>query len=461
MNLGIIILAAGMSKRFKSEIPKVLHKLADKSMIEIVIDNVKKLNNVKKIVIVVGYKKELVIEKLKNYKNITFAYQKEQKGTGHAVLCTDYEFNNFNGDILILCGDMPLVKYETLKKFVDFYYKNNCKLALLTTEFENPTGYGRIVKENGKFLKIVEEKDADKEIKMIKEINTGIYIVKSQILFSLLKEVSNNNAQNEYYLTDIVEIANKKGIDVDIFKSENSYQFLGINNRIQLAEAEKILIKEKINELMLNGVTFIYPETSYIGLNVKIGKDSVISQNNVITGNTEIGDRCFIGPNNVIKDTKVKNEVNIKGFCYIEKADIGKNSQIGPFSHLRPDSIIGEECKVGNFVEMKKSKLQKGVKASHLSYIGDAEVGENTNIGAGTITCNYDGINKHKTVIGKNVFIGSDTQLVAPVKIEDYVLIAAGSTITKNVTENSLVHTRVKQQEVKGKGMKAKLCKKG
>ncbi len=460
MNLATIILAAGKGTRFKSELPKVLHKIMEKPMIEFVINTAKKMTNEENIYVVVGYKRELVKESLKNYLKLNFVVQEEQKGTGHAVMCCEKSLKFFNGDILILCGDMPLVKAETIKNFVEFYNNNSLDIAVLSAKLENPFGYGRIIRNNGKFLKIVEEKDADEKTKDIKEINTGIYIVKSKVLFNLLKKLKNNNAQGEYYLTDIIYEANKNNLKVDAYIEEESIQFLGINTRVHLSQAENILLRRKIEDLMLNGVTFIKPETTFIGYDVEIGNDTVIYPENFITGKSKIGKNCIIGKNNFIKDSNILEDVIIKGFCYIENAKIGNFSQIGPFSHLRPDSDIGNNCKIGNFVETKKVKLEDGVKASHLSYLGDAFIGEGTNVGAGTITCNYDGVNKHKTYIGKNVFIGSDTQLVAPVKVGDYTLIAAGTTVTKDVGENSLVHSRVKQHEIKNKGMKDKLCKK-
>ncbi len=460
MSLAVIILAAGKGTRFKSNIPKVLHKLVEKPMIEFVIDISKELTQEKNIYVVIGYKKELIEQELKKYKDLNYVYQENQNGTGHAVMCCENTLNGFNGDILILCGDMPLIKLNTLREFYNFYKNNSLDIAVLTTELDNPFGYGRIIRNGSKVLKIIEEKDANEEIKKINEINTGIYLVKANILFNLLKNISNNNVQKEYYLTDIIEIANKNKLKVDGFIVKDSIQFLGINTKIQLAEAENILIKRKIEELMLDGVTFIKPETTFISHDVVIGRDTIIYPGNFITGKTKIGENCLVGQNNFIKDTEIDDDVVIKGFCYIEKAKISSSTQIGPFSHLRPDSIIGKNCKIGNFVETKKVELRDGVKASHLTYLGDAFIDEGTNVGAGTITCNYDGVKKHKTIIGKNVFIGSDTQLVAPIKIGDYTLIAAGTTVTKDTKENSLIHSRVKQHEIKNKGMKDKLCKK-
>ncbi len=461
MDIKSIILSAGKSKRFKSNIPKVLHKICDKPMIEIIIDNVKKIIEEKNIFVVVGHEKEKIISFLeKKYSDLNFVVQEEQKGTAHAVLCCKDKLENYKGWILILCGDMPLIKENTLRDFISNSVEKNIDISFISTTFENPEGFGRVLKDrNGNVLRIVEEKDASYEIKKIKEINTGIYLVKSNILFKLLQDVKSENAQREYYLPDIIEIGLKKGMNVNCYFSENSLEFIGVNTKLQLSQAENILLKWKIEELMLNGVIFIKPETSFIGYDVKIGVDTKIYPGNFITGNTEIGKNCIIGMNNFIKDTIISDNVSVKGFSYIEKAKVSEETQIGPFAHLRPETVIGKKCKVGNFVEVKKSIFEDGVKASHLSYLGDSYIGENTNIGAGTITCNYDGVKKHKTIIGKNVFIGSDTQLVAPVKVGDYTLIAAGTTVTKDVGENYLVHSRTKQQNISEKGMKKRLKK--
>ncbi len=456
--LDIIILAAGKGTRMKSDIPKVMHKICGLPMLEIVIENANKLKP-DNIFVVVGYKKE-IIESYFNKKfegKLKFIEQKMQNGTGDAVNSCKEFFNNRNSNVLILCGDMPLVSGESLINFIDFFNENNISLLVMSTFVENPYGYGRIIRDGKNFIKIVEEKDASIEEKKINEINTGIYCVKSDILFNLLEKVDNNNAQGEYYLTDIVETAVKNKIDVSAVAFGTSEEFIGINSREQLAYAENILVKRKIAELQSEGVTFIKPETTYLHLNIKIGRDSVIYPDNVIIDNSIIGEKCEIGPFNVIKNTFIADNVNIKAHCYLDSAKIDTGTQIGPFSHLRPGSEIGENCKVGNFVEIKKSILKKEVKASHLSYLGDANIEEGVNVGAGTITCNYDGVNKYKTFIGKHVFIGSDTQLVAPVNIGDYTLIAAGTTVTKDTPANSLVHSRVKQSNIANKGVKYKI----
>ncbi len=456
-NFDIIILAAGQGKRMKSDLPKVMHKICGKPMLEIILEKALNLNP-DNIFVVVGYKKEIIEDFFKDkFKDkVKFVLQKSQLGTGDAVLCCKEKFLNKKSKVLILCGDMPLIREKTIKNFINKHFEKKLNISVLSTFVDNPSGYGRIIRDKNRFLKIVEEKDATTVEKKVNEINTGIYFAESEYLFALLENINNNNAQKEYYLTDIVELAVKINLNISAIAEGESYEFIGINSREHLSFAENILVKEKIQQLQINGVTFIKPDTTYIQLNVNIGKDTIIFPNNVILNGTEIGSNCTIGPFNVIKDSLIDNNVNIKSHCYIDSAKIGSQSQIGPFSHLRPDSNISENCKVGNFVEIKKSVLKNGVKASHLSYLGDAYIDEDTNIGAGTITCNYDGFKKYETFIGKNVFIGSDTQLVAPVKIGNNSLIAAGSTVTKNVPENSLVHSRVKQVNILNKGMEHK-----
>ena len=454
--LSAIILAAGKGTRMKSELPKVMHKIAGKPMIEIVTD---KLNafSIIHCYLVVGHGKDLITSHFKNKTfnfNLHCVIQKEQRGTGDAVLSCEEHVEKFQGDILILCGDMPLISEDTLLAFYDNYKKNSLDIAVLSTYMPEPFGYGRIVRDSGKFVKIVEEADASNEEKEINEINTGIYIVKAHLLFQLLKKISSNNKQGEFYLTDIVEQGIKHKCKVDAFPTDNWKSFIGINNRQQLSFAEKIIINELIENFQKNGVTFILPETTYLEYNVKIGNDTVIYPSNNLFNGAEIGSGCIIGPSNTVKNSIIKDNVQLKGYCYLDGAIIDEFSQIGPFSHLRPGTNIGKDCKVGNFTEIKKSNLGNGVKASHLSYIGDAEIMEGVNVGAGTITCNYDGFKKHKTLIGKNVFIGSDTQFVAPVKIGDNALIAAGTTVTRDVPENALTHSRTKQVNIAGKGMK-------
>ena len=458
-DFSVIVLAAGKGKRMKSDIPKILHKVAGKTMIELVLDKASNLG-AEYCYLVVGHGKEEVMEYLKNKEYnfpITYVFQKKQLGTGDAVMCCrEYikDSSSSASNFLILCGDMPLINVDTLREFKERYFKEKIDIAVLSTYMEEPVGYGRIVREKGRFCKIVEEADATEEERNIKEINTGIYLINGNLIFKLLGQISNNNQQGEYYLTDIVEVGLKNNLKVEALQLGCSEEFLGINTRIQLSVAEEYLLKEKIRQMQLEGVTFIRPETTYIEIDVTIGKDTVIYPGNTLLKNTKIGEKCIIGPSNTLINCTVENKINIKGYCYIEESNISDGSQIGPFSHIRPGTNVGKDCRVGNFVEIKKSNLSDGVKASHLSYIGDADIHSGVNVGAGTITCNYDGFKKYRTEIGKNVFIGSDTQLVAPVKIGDYSLIAAGTTVTTDVPENSLVHSRKKQINIPNKGMK-------
>ncbi len=453
-NLIVIVLAAGEGKRMKSDIPKVMHPLCGKPMINILLQQLNTLN-FDDIYTVVGHKREILINHLKQtFPDMKFVHQIEQRGSGDAVMACKDAFKKFDGNILIIAGDMPLIKGETLKEFTDAFNEQNLDIAVLSAFLDNPYGYGRVVRDGGDFTKIVEERDAADTQKSIKEVNSGIYCVRAEHLFRLLDKIDNFNAQGEFYLTDIIQIGKSEGLKVQALSFGESDQFFGINNREQLASAEKILVARKISKLQSEGVTFINPDTTYIELDVNIGKDTVVYPNNHILGNTKIGQMCNIGGFNTIKDSTISDNVFIKGYCYIDRAAIDRDSQVGPFTHIRPETIIGEDCKVGNFVEIKKSVLKNGVKASHLSYIGDADIMEGVNVGAGTITCNYDGFRKHKTFIGKNVFIGSDTQLVAPVSVGDDTLIAAGTTVTKDIPPNSLVHSRVKQVNLSNMGMK-------
>ncbi|BAI81397.1 N-acetylglucosamine biosynthesis bifunctional enzyme [Deferribacter desulfuricans SSM1] len=440
MNILTIILAAGKGTRMKSKKEKVLHKVAGKPMIDYVIDTAKNVSN--KIIVVVNNEQQELISHLQN-KNIDFAFQENQLGTGDAVKAAVKTISEYNGKVLILCGDMPLVEAETLKEFIDKGKEN--KVSLISTFMDDPTGYGRIIRDGKKdFLKIVEEKDANELEKKINEINTGIYLVDFQYLKAALEKLNNNNAQGEYYLTDIVEPGSF------VFPVEESEQFIGINDRIALTHASKIIYRKRALNFMKNGVTIIDPETCYIDENVKIENDVTIYPNVYLEGNTTIEEGCTIYPGVRIIDSIIKQNCTIKDNTLIEESNVGENSTIGPMAHLRPGSILEGDNKIGNFVETKKITFGKGSKASHLTYLGDAEIGKNVNVGCGTITCNYDGFSKHKTVIGDDVFVGSDVQFVAPVKIGKGALIAAGSTITKDVPEDALAITRAEQKNIEG-----------
>lgn len=444
MSLKAVVLAAGKGTRMKSDIPKVIHEVNGKPMLVRILDVLDFLE-VEESILVLGYKKDEILSKLSdNKKEVAYVVQEEQLGTGHAIIQAKEKLKNYKGEILILCGDTPLLTKETLSNFYRFYKENNISAGILTAYFKNPFGYGRIVKEHGKVLKIVEEKEANEHVKKIKEINTGVYIFNCQDLFKALEKINNNNEKGEYYITDVIEILYREDKKILSYSLEDNREVLGVNSKIDLSLANKIIRERKNNELMEDGVILIDPATTYIYDEVEIGKDTVIYPNVFIQGNTKIGENCEILSNTRIIDSKIADSIRIEA-SVIEESILETGVTIGPFAHLRPKSHLKENVHIGNFVETKKSVLEKGVKAGHLTYLGDAHIGEKTNIGAGTITCNYDGKNKFKTEIGKNAFIGSDTMFVAPVSVGDNSLIGAGSVITKDVPNNSLGVSRSKQ----------------
>lgn len=448
MSLSVIVLAAGMGKRMKSDIPKVLHPVLGRPIIQYVTDAVSKLSP-KNTIVVVGHRSQEV-EKALNSKNTRSVTQTEQLGTGHAVRCAHAALKNFKGDILILNGDFPLITSQALKKFANEHKKKKADLSILTALVDDPTGYGRIKRDgDNNVIGIVEEKDATKEEKYIDEINSGTFLVKSSFLWKALKNVNTRNKQKEYYLTDIVEAAHKASLVINGSVVSDSDEVLGVNDRLDLSLVESIL-KWRTNEnLMKSGVTLIDPETTYISPEVRVGRDTTIYPNTHIYGNSQIGRNCIIGPSSWIENSKLGNGITVKSSCYITEALIKNNVSIGPFAHIRPEAEIMDDAKIGNFVEIKKSRIGKGSKVSHLSYIGDTMMGKDVNIGAGTITCNYDGVNKHRTTIEDNVFIGSDTMLVAPVTISKGATTGAGSTISKDVSGGALAIARARQAEIK------------
>ena len=441
MSLKSIIMAAGKGSRMMSELPKVIHLAHSKPMVVRIIDALNALD-VEENVLILGHKREKVLEVLGN--DISYVIQEEQLGTGHAVKQAEEKIKNYNGDILIINGDIPLIQKETLVNFYNEYKEENADGIVLTAIFDNPFSYGRIFKENDRVLKIVEEKEANEEQKKIKEVNAGVYIFKAQHLTYALGKINNNNEKGEYYLTDVIEILASENKKIISYSLEDSMEIQGVNSKVELALVSRVLRERKNKSLMESGVILIDPATTYIDDEVKIGKDTVIYPNVTIQKNTEIGENCEILSGTRIIDSKILNNVRIEN-SVIEESIIENGVTIGPFAHLRPKSHLKENVHIGNFVETKKSTLEKGVKAGHLTYLGDAHVGEKTNIGAGTITCNYDGKNKFKTEIGENVFIGSDTMLVAPVNVGANALVGAGSVITKDVPNNSLAVSRSKQ----------------
>jgi len=438
-----IILAAGKGTRMKSQLVKVLHTIAGVPMLAYPIRAARQAG-CQRIIVVAGHQKEKVEQAVAG-KDITFVHQQEQLGSGHAVAAAGPALQGFQGDVLILCGDVPFISAGTLKRFLASHAEARAAVSVLSVTLENPFGYGRILRSgDGAFTAIVEEKDAAPEQKSIREINTGIYCCSAPFLFEALTRVGSHNAQGEYYLPDIVSIAASRGKKVQALQTDSSQEVQGINDRLGLAQAEKLMRGIILEDHMRNGVTVIDPDSTYIEADVEIGPDTVIYPNTYIS-KSKIGAACRIEINCMITSAEIGDGVHIKPSCVINQSRIEANAIIGPFAHLRPEAVIEEGAHVGNFVEVKKSRLGRGSKANHLTYIGDATIGQGVNVGAGTITCNYDGKRKHPTVIEDDVFIGSNTALVAPVTIGRHALIGAGSTITKNVPENTLAVARGKQ----------------
>ncbi|MGL5123022.1 MAG: bifunctional UDP-N-acetylglucosamine diphosphorylase/glucosamine-1-phosphate N-acetyltransferase GlmU [Fusobacteriaceae bacterium] len=440
MKLKSLILAAGKGTRMKSELPKVIHSVNGVPMVKKIMDTLDELK-VQENILILGHKKEEVLDIVGD---VTYVVQKEQLGTGHAIMMAEPKLKNYDGDILVVCGDTPLLKVETLKKMYEFHVKSEATTTLLTSMYENPFGYGRILKENGKISSIIEEKEASEKEKKIQEINAGVYCFNSKELWKTLKKVENKNEKGEYYLTDVISIQVKEQKKVEIFLLEDNLEVLGINSKIELAQASKILRERKNNKLLEEGVILIDPSNTYIEECVEIGRDTIIYPGTLIQGKTIVGKNCIILGNTRIINCEIGDSVKIEN-SVLEESIVEKFVTIGPYAHLRPKTHLKEKVHVGNFVEIKKSTLEKGVKVGHLTYLGDAIIGDNTNIGAGTITCNYDGKNKFKTIIGKETFIGSNTMLVAPVIIEDKGVTAAGSVITKDVPSKALAVARSKQ----------------
>jgi len=445
-SLSVIILAAGKGTRMRSAFPKVLHQLAGKPLVNHVYDTSMSIG-AENICVVYGHEGEMVLNNCKDFK-CCFAEQKEQLGTGHAV---DHAlpYLSMSDTVLILYGDVPLTSEETLKNLVEKV--NDDTIALLTVKLDDPTGYGRIVRdENENVQCIVEQKDASAEQLHITEVNTGIMALKANLLRDMLSNINNENAQGEYYLTDVIGLAVESGKKVEAQFAANEYEVAGVNSRVQLAELERIYQQIHATKLMDSGVTLADPATLNVRGNISVGQDIFIDSNVTLIGDVVIEDFVQIGQGCVISDTTIAAGTVIKPYSVIENATIGSQVDIGPFARIRPGTELADRSKIGNFVETKKAIIGEGSKVNHLSYVGDSEVGKDVNIGAGTITCNYDGANKHKTVIKDNTFIGSDTQLVAPVTIGEGVTIAAGSTITKDTSDDVLVLSRTKQKEIAG-----------
>ena len=437
-----VVLAAGKGTRMKSKLYKVLHKVAGKSMIEHVVDSVKQAGT-DKIVTIVGHGAESVKETLGDQSS--YSFQEEQLGTAHAVKMAADELKGKEGTTLVVCGDTPLITPETLKALADYHEAQQAGVTVLSATADNPFGYGRIVRDqDGRLAKIVEQKDATEAEREIDEISTGIFAFDNVLLFELLEKVKNDNAQGEYYLPDVITLALEAGKIADAYRTDDFDEIMGVNDRVALSKAEAAY-RERVNEYhMRNGVTLIDPASTYIEADVQIGMDTIIEPGAHLGKGTVIGEDTVIGQYSDVNNSTIGNRTTIKQ-SVVNDATVGDDTTVGPFAQLRPNAHLGNEVKVGNFVEVKKAELKDGAKVSHLSYIGDAEIGERTNVGCGSITVNYDGKNKFKTIIGKDSFIGCNTNLVAPVTVGDGVLIAAGSTITDDIPNDSLALARARQ----------------
>lgn len=445
MPLSVIILAAGQGTRMKSSLPKVMHKLAGRPMLHRVYDRCMELG-ANEVHIVYGHGGEQLREASTHFKS-TWVEQAQQLGTAHAVqqvvpLLTD------DSTALILYADVPLIRVDTLRELINAVNKHD--IALLTVNLDDATGYGRIIREQGEVVAIVEHKDASTEQKRINEVNTGIMALNAGYLKQLLEKVENKNSQGEYYLTDIIALAVEQGNKIVTVHPHQSHEVEGVNDRKQLATLERIHQRELVDAIMTEGVTVADPDRVDIRGKLSIGRDCFIDINTVFEGDVVIGNNVSIGAGCIVTNCSIESGVTIKPYSVLENASIGENAVVGPFARLRPGSDLKENSHVGNFVEVKNTTLGKNSKANHLTYLGDTEVGDNVNIGAGTITCNYDGANKHKTIIKDGAFIGSDTQLVAPVTMGENATIGAGSTITRDTEDNALVLSRAPQKTIRG-----------
>ncbi len=435
-----LILAAGEGTRMNSDLPKVLHKLCGKTMIGHVLDALKPV--VEKSIVIIGHKAEEVRATIGE--EVTYAYQYQQRGTGHAV---NQALDSIpeEGDVLIVCGDTPLLTQDIFEELLSFHKSEGCAAVVLTANLDNPYGYGRIIRDKtGKVTKIIEEKDASEDERMVREINTGTYCVNAQLLRKTLDLISNDNEKGEYYLTDLVEILKSHQKKVCAFKIDDFFLAQGINTRVQLSEAEAVLRKRINEKLMLEGVTMVDPASTYIDVEVKVGKDTVIMPQTIVQGRTCIGERCVIGPQSRLVDSTLADEVTFQNSIILESIVEGE-ANIGPFAYIRPESRICRGAKVGDFVEIKKSQIGAGSKVPHLSYVGDTTVGQKANLGAGTIIVNYDGVTKHPTYIEDGAFVGCNSNIIAPVVIGEGAYVVAGSTIKDDVPKNALAIGRTAQ----------------
>jgi len=444
-NINAIVLAAGAGTRMKSKTPKVMHKISGVPLVGHVVDLLEDID-VGKTSVVIGHGKELV-EPYLTSRSVNIVYQEKRLGTGHAVMMAKETIED-NEDVLVLTGDTPLLRVETIEYLLAHHRNGNYDGTVLTASFEDPTGYGRIVRDDAHLITgIVEHKDASEIERSIKEINSGIICIKGQLLKRFLEALKNDNVQGEYYLTDVIGLLSDNGYRVSGYVVEDTTEIMGINNRVQLAEAD-VIHQERLRKMhMENGVTFLSGVSSYVEKYVIIGADTTIEPGCVLRGTTAIGEECLIGPNSDIVNTEVRSFVEVKQSTLLDSL-VEEHTKVGPYAYLRPNCRIGQHVKVGDFVEVKNASIGNGSKVSHLSYIGDGEIGENVNIGCGVVFVNYDGKNKHKTTVKDGAFVGCNVNLVAPVTVEEGAYVAAGSTITKDVPEMSLGVARAKQSNI-------------
>jgi len=453
--LGAVVLAAGLGKRMRSRRAKVLHELAGRPLVCHVLVTLAALDP-DRVALVIGHQADAVRAAvadagLLGIRDLRVVLQPEQHGTGHAVTCAAAAFAGFRGDVLILYGDVPLIRPATLRALLDAHRAAEADLTLVTLRFARPAGYGRIVRgADGQVTGIVEERDASDIQRAITEVNPGLYAARAELLFRLLAELAPDNAQGELYLTDVVGLAARAGHRVHTVAAGSTEELAGINTRADLAQMETKLRAEIVERWMAAGVTFDDPATAYVGPEVTIGRDTVIGPNVQLRGRTRIGEGCRLDGTVYLVDTALGDRVHLLFGCVADGAEVGPDARVGPFARLRPGTRLAERVHIGNFVETKQAVLGAGTKANHLAYLGDCEIGPDTNVGAGTITCNYDGFTKHRTTIGARVQIGSDTQLVAPVSVGDDAYVGAGTTVTRDVPPGTLVVSRVPQRHVAG-----------
>ena len=448
----IAILAAGQGTRFRSRRAKVLHAAGGRTLIEHVVRTAAELPSAG-VFVIVGYQAEAVKAELRRSlsDSLRYLHQREPRGTGHALLVAQRVLQRAAPSLLVLCGDTPLLTPQTLRQFLKFHAATDCVASVLTAELADPTGYGRIVRAaDGRVAAIVEQKSASAEERKIREVNTGIYCFRTKELFSALRRVTADPITQEYYLTDVVGMLRKRGQPVAAFPAPEASEVAGINNRAELARADALLRLRKARELMLAGVTIHLPETVRIDPDVAVGADTELEPGVSLLSRTRIGKDCRIGAGCVIADSIIADRVTIRPYCVIAESRIDSEASVGPFAHLRPGADIGPEARIGDFVEVKQARVDRGAKAMHLAYLGDAHIGKNVNVGAGTITVNYDGVSKHRTVVEDNAFIGSGSNLIAPVRVGRNAFVAAGSTITDEVPANALAIARGRQANKPG-----------